>query len=447
MAVLVDAQLTDGATARGGPARAGRRRRRDVWSLLRADGDGAAAASGRARTGWSRSSGSGRPGSAIAVGARGRRASARLLARRRAPGALGRRRRRAGYRWADVGLAREHVAARLLRDVAPHVSDGARTARPDVVVLVEDGVADPVRGTAPWSPTATAHLSVVVREADALVGPLVRARAPARACAASTCTAPTPTPRGRRSPRSSRAGGDRRRARGDVARASAPALAAAQVLAHLDGASRPRCRASRSRSRCRTRCPADARGRCTPSAGAPPCPASLVGRAGRRPPGPARQAAGASFLRGRPRPRLRATTTPPMNTSPPQTPHGSGALDGTGEAALDQRALAAQRLGLLDLGGPLGEPELGVVRAARDEVGDELVERLAVVGRRGAVGEGPRAGSALVHRVEQRREPHDVLLMSLLVSVLRRCRTDCQPVHPTHREKQKGRGSELDSAA
>ncbi|MEZ0448488.1 thiamine biosynthesis protein ThiF [Cellulomonas sp. ICMP 17802] len=76
-----------------------------------------------------------------------------------------------GYRWSDVGSAREHVAARLLRDVAPHVSTASDRV-PDVVVLVEDRVADPVRG--PVLVTGgTAHLSVVVREADVLVGPLV----------------------------------------------------------------------------------------------------------------------------------------------------------------------------------------------------------------------------------------------------------------------------------
>ncbi|MET0787959.1 MAG: thiamine biosynthesis protein ThiF [Cellulomonas sp.] len=76
-----------------------------------------------------------------------------------------------GYRWADVGSVREHVTARLLRDVAPHVST-ASDRRPDVVVVVEDRVADPLRGPALVA-SATAHLSVVVREADIVVGPFV----------------------------------------------------------------------------------------------------------------------------------------------------------------------------------------------------------------------------------------------------------------------------------
>ena len=76
-----------------------------------------------------------------------------------------------GYRWTDVGAVRASVAARMLRDVAPQVStDSVRP--PDVVVLVEADVADP--GRAPVLVTeGTAHLSVVVREADTVVGPLV----------------------------------------------------------------------------------------------------------------------------------------------------------------------------------------------------------------------------------------------------------------------------------
>jgi len=77
----------------------------------------------------------------------------------------------AGYRWGDVGSAREHVATRLVRDVAPHVTlDGRR--EPDVLVLVERAAADPARAPVLLS-TSTPHLSVVVREADAVVGPLV----------------------------------------------------------------------------------------------------------------------------------------------------------------------------------------------------------------------------------------------------------------------------------
>ncbi|MGY4643248.1 thiamine biosynthesis protein ThiF [Cellulomonas sp. URHB0016] len=76
-----------------------------------------------------------------------------------------------GYRWSDVGSAREHVATRVLRDVAPQIGlDGRR--EPDVLVVVEHAAADPARAPVLLS-TGTAHLSVVVREADAVVGPLV----------------------------------------------------------------------------------------------------------------------------------------------------------------------------------------------------------------------------------------------------------------------------------
>jgi hypothetical protein len=76
-----------------------------------------------------------------------------------------------GYRWADVGSVREQVTARLLRDVAPHLSTSSER-RPDLVVLVEDRAADPLRGAVLVS-GSTAHLAVVVREADVVVGPLV----------------------------------------------------------------------------------------------------------------------------------------------------------------------------------------------------------------------------------------------------------------------------------
>jgi hypothetical protein len=77
----------------------------------------------------------------------------------------------AGFRWTDVGSARTAVAARVLRDLAPHVStDSVRP--PEIVVIVETDVADPVRASALVS-AGTVHLSVVVREADTVVGPLV----------------------------------------------------------------------------------------------------------------------------------------------------------------------------------------------------------------------------------------------------------------------------------
>jgi len=76
-----------------------------------------------------------------------------------------------GYRWSDVGQPRERAATRLLRDVAPTVDvDGPAT--PDVLVVVEGAAADPARPERLLSLDVT-HLSVVVREGDTVVGPLV----------------------------------------------------------------------------------------------------------------------------------------------------------------------------------------------------------------------------------------------------------------------------------
>lgn len=76
-----------------------------------------------------------------------------------------------GYRWSDVGQPRERAAVRLLRDVAPTVDvDGPAT--PDALVVVEGAAADPARAERLLSLDVT-HLSVVVREGDTLVGPLV----------------------------------------------------------------------------------------------------------------------------------------------------------------------------------------------------------------------------------------------------------------------------------
>lgn len=76
-----------------------------------------------------------------------------------------------GYRWGDVGTRRDVVAARVLRDAAPRVSvEGAVV--PDLLVVVEHGAADPAR-SAVLVGSGVPHLSVVVREADTVVGPLV----------------------------------------------------------------------------------------------------------------------------------------------------------------------------------------------------------------------------------------------------------------------------------
>lgn len=76
------------------------------------------------------------------------------------------------HRWSDVGTPRAVASRRLLRDAAPGVrTDDDRPA--DVVVLVERDAADPVRATRLMGEHVP-HVSVVVRAADASVGPFVR---------------------------------------------------------------------------------------------------------------------------------------------------------------------------------------------------------------------------------------------------------------------------------
>lgn len=164
---LVEARLTTGGPPRAvlqGPAAVDAA----VWSLLRADGDGAGVVRARADRAVA-VLGLGPTGLGIAVGLAAAGVGALLLdderpVRSTDVGVC-------GYRWSDAGSVREHVAARLLRDVAPHVST-ASDRTPDVVVLVEDRVADP--GRAPVLVAGgVVHLGVVVREADTVVGPFV----------------------------------------------------------------------------------------------------------------------------------------------------------------------------------------------------------------------------------------------------------------------------------
>lgn len=76
------------------------------------------------------------------------------------------------HRWADVGAPRVVAARRVLREAAPATrTDGDGT--PDVVVVVEHEAADPVQGLRLVG-EGVVHLSVVLRAADAVVGPLVR---------------------------------------------------------------------------------------------------------------------------------------------------------------------------------------------------------------------------------------------------------------------------------
>jgi len=76
-----------------------------------------------------------------------------------------------GYRWTDVGSPRETVAARLVRDVAPTcLTDSTR--EPHALVVVDQGATDPGQALTLLG-TGVPHVPVVLREADALVGPLV----------------------------------------------------------------------------------------------------------------------------------------------------------------------------------------------------------------------------------------------------------------------------------
>ncbi|WP_026075358.1 hypothetical protein [Cellulomonas massiliensis] len=76
-----------------------------------------------------------------------------------------------GYRWTDVGSPREAVAGRCVRDVAPTcLTDTAE--EPDVLVVVDQGATDPGQALTLLG-SGVPHLPVVLREADALVGPLV----------------------------------------------------------------------------------------------------------------------------------------------------------------------------------------------------------------------------------------------------------------------------------
>ncbi|PVU82282.1 thiamine biosynthesis protein ThiF [Cellulomonas sp. WB94] len=145
----------------------------------------------------------------------------------------------AGYRLGDVGSSRVHVASRLVRDVAPDVrTEPVDGTFPDVVVLVERDAADPAAGLALMTAGMT-HLSVVVREADALVGPLVVPGAgPCLRCVdlhradVDDCW---PTVVAQLAGREGRVGV----LRGEVGVLAGlcGALAAAEVLAHLDGGS------------------------------------------------------------------------------------------------------------------------------------------------------------------------------------------------------------------
>ncbi|MFC0714360.1 ThiF family adenylyltransferase [Cellulomonas biazotea] len=212
----------------------------DAWSLLLADGDGARLVAARTeRAVGVVGLGPTGLGTAVALAAAG---VGRVLLDDDGPvrstdvGPC-------GYRWGDIGADRAVVAARILRDTAPRVRvDG--TEPPDLVVVVEHGAADPARSTVLLG-SGTPHLSVVVREADTVVGPLVvPGGGPCLRCldlhradadpAWPTLVAQLGATRGPRgaAPRDAVEVG--------VVAGTCAALTAAAVLAHLDGVERAR---------------------------------------------------------------------------------------------------------------------------------------------------------------------------------------------------------------
>ncbi len=80
------------------------------------------------------------------------------------------------YRTGDLGRPRARAAAELLEPVIALVTATTPTTptTPTAVVLVGSGALDPSRYD-PWLACDVAHLAVLVRESDAVVGPFVRA--------------------------------------------------------------------------------------------------------------------------------------------------------------------------------------------------------------------------------------------------------------------------------
>lgn len=148
-----------------------------------------------------------------------------------------------GYRSRDVGRARGEAAARILTDLAPdvrgHLVEATRwvsphEGRPDVVVVVEHRVLRPER-YGQLTGDGTAHLPVVVREADVVVGPFVRpGRTPCVRCVEGHRADLDP-----QWPQLADQLRDPQREVLDVEEttlaAVGAAIAASQVLAHLDG--------------------------------------------------------------------------------------------------------------------------------------------------------------------------------------------------------------------
>ena len=140
------------------------------WSRLRSDGDGWSVLERRA-TRTVAVLGVGRLGMLVASGLATSGAGTVLLTD---PGPVGPLDVGPGaHRPCDVGRARDQAGAEALRGYSPQVRTSAppRT-RPDLCVLVEHGVANPVRSR-PLVREDLPHLSVVAGDVDVTVGPLV----------------------------------------------------------------------------------------------------------------------------------------------------------------------------------------------------------------------------------------------------------------------------------
>ncbi|GEL94595.1 ThiF family adenylyltransferase [Cellulomonas composti] len=235
----------------------------------------------------------------------------------------------AGYRWSDVGTPRLAAAARAVADAVPSARVETRLTghAPDVLVLVAGGALDSGRAAALVSAAAT-HLPVVIGEVDVAVGPLVvPGRGPCTRCLdlhradadpawATVAAALAGAPPARLAPT------------GPTSTAAA-SVATALVVAHLDGLADAGASADLptpgSGIVTSYAIGVDALARERRWAAHPSCgcaalsavPGPMPGPEAGPEPGPELgpdpgQAAG--FLRGRPRPRLVATTSPETKT-------------------------------------------------------------------------------------------------------------------------------------
>jgi len=148
-----------------------------------------------------------------------------------------------GYRTRDVGRSRAEAAVRLLADLVPevrgHLVGSSRwvsphVGRPEVAVVVEHRVLRPER-YGRLTGDGTPHLPVVLREADVVVGPFVR---PGR----TPCVRCVEGHRADLDPQWPLVADQLRNLQRDVLdveettlAAVGAAIAASQVLAHLDG--------------------------------------------------------------------------------------------------------------------------------------------------------------------------------------------------------------------